>query len=85
MRLYRYRLRGIPKPIIIAADSREKARFIMAGLIARSETLQKSEILDETVERPISGVTTLKHGGEEFVWHADRNGTQGWRKRIGNG
>ena len=85
VRLYKYRMAGIPKPIIIAAATREKARELLCKLIAKSPTLQKSEVLDETVERPISGVTTIRQAGHEYVWHAERDGTQGWKLRLTNG
>lgn len=75
---------GIRVPIVIAAATREKARQILTGIIAQSQILQKSEILDETVERPTPGVTTLRMNGAEYVWDMDREGTQGWRKRLGN-
>ena len=41
VRLYKYRMAGIPKPIIIAAATREKARELLGKLIAKSPTPPK--------------------------------------------
>lgn len=82
VRLFKYQMKGIPKPIIIAASTRDKARAILANIIAQSPTLQKSEVEGETVERPIRGVTMLRHGGIDYVWEVERDGTQGWKPKL---
>ena len=78
-RFYKYYFLGLDKPVIMEAESKNKADEMLVELQYKSQTpIDINRLIDVRVETPIVGISTRKRKGNEFVWVGKEYTSDGW-------
>jgi hypothetical protein len=83
IKFYKYFFKGIEKPIIMEAESKDIANNMLQQLGLNSHTnIDMSLLEDVRIEMPILGVSKKKRKGIDFVWVGKENSSDGWIERT---
>ncbi len=79
IRFYKYYFKGVDKPVIMEAESKDVADRMMQQL-KQSTTVNISakDLIDVRVETPISGISKRKKQNQDFVWVGKEFTSDGW-------
>jgi hypothetical protein len=83
IKFYKYFFKGIEKPVIMEAESKDIADNMLAQLGQNSQTnINMSLLEDVRIEMPILGVSKKKRKGIDFVWVGKENSSDGWIEKT---
>lgn len=78
-RFYKYYFLGLDKPVIMEAESKNKADEMLVELQYKSQTpIDINRLIDVRVETPIIGISKKKRKGIEMVWVGKEFTRDGW-------
>lgn len=79
IRFYKYYFKGMPKPIIMEAESKAVAYDMLRQLSFKSQTAIDMKLLEDIrVETPLVGISKRKREGKDWVWIGKENSSNGW-------
>lgn len=82
IRFYKYYFTGLDKPIIMEAESKNDADQMLVELQYKSQTpIDIKRLVDVRVETPITGISTRKRKGNDFVWVGKEYTSDGWLEK----
>jgi hypothetical protein len=76
--LYTYRFFEIDMPIVIEASNQIEARRILNLLLFQYPEYANSRVISQTVESPVTGVTTKVHHDIKYIWVGKQKTLDGW-------
>lgn len=78
-RFYKYYFLGLDKPVIMEAESKNKADEMLVELQYKSQTpIDINRLIDVRVETPIIGISKKKRKGIELIWVGKEFTRDGW-------
>jgi hypothetical protein len=80
--LYTYKFLGMQEDIVIQAPNRYTARRILTQALYSLPDYANKRIVGETVESPVSGVTTIQKNGKTYLWVGKQKTTSGWELKA---
>jgi hypothetical protein len=79
IRFYKYYFKGIDKPVIMEAESKDIADRMMQQLKqSTTANISAKDLIDIRVETPISGISKRKRQNQDFVWVGKEFTSDGW-------
>jgi hypothetical protein len=79
IRFYKYYFKGIDKPVIMEAESKDVADRMMQQLKqSTTANISAKDLIDIRVETPISGISKRKRQNQDFVWVGKEFTSDGW-------
>lgn len=79
IRFYKYYFKGVDKPVIMEAESKDVADRMMQQLKqSTTANISAKDLIDIRVETPISGISKRKRQNQDFVWVGKEFTTDGW-------
>jgi hypothetical protein len=82
IKFYCYYYEGINIPIMIEARNKVSARQILRNIRSTlPDIYQKSFVVGETIKPPVTGISTKKVNGKDYVWVGEDYTPDGWIER----
>jgi hypothetical protein len=82
IKFYNYYFKGMKKPIIMEAYSKEDADSMLTKLSEKSKTKIPLERLEDIrIEMPLSGISERKRLGNTYVWVGINITSDGWLEK----
>jgi hypothetical protein len=79
IRFYKYYFKGIDKPVIMEAESKDVADRMMQQLKqSTTANISAKDLIDVRVETPIAGISKRKRQNQDFVWVGKEFTSDGW-------
>jgi hypothetical protein len=79
IRFYKYYFKGIDKPVIMEAESRDVADRMMQQLKqSTTANISAKDLIDVRVETPIAGISKRKRQNQSYVWVGKEFTSDGW-------
>jgi hypothetical protein len=76
LRVYLFWYKDLPLPVRIETTSKERAREMLIDLLPKlPEVYRYTEIVNETIETLVSGISEKIQGGKKFIFFHDK----GWQ------
>ena len=92
IKFYKYFFKGVKKPIIMEAYSRELADEMLSLLPEKSKVDIDMNLLEDVrIEMPLTGVSERIRFGQKYIWVGLKRSVDGWmneddfKKETGNG
>jgi hypothetical protein len=79
IRFYKYYFKGIDKPVIMEAESKDIADRMMQQLKQNTTAnISAKDLIDVRVETPISGISKRTRQNQSYVWVGKEFTSDGW-------
>lgn len=79
IRFYKYYFKGVDKPVIMEAESKDVADRMMQQLKqSTTANISAKDLIDIRVETPIAGISKRTRQNQSYVWVGKEFTSDGW-------